>query len=148
MLTDSSYLSEMRSQAYRVRPSALICWVSALAVVSLLCGCSCRSTEGRQDALQSSNRATLEAKRTQPALSRASLETTNGLAAIQAFPSWMPLSRWVAELVPADQKVLLPQYRRENLTNKLALTIGLGFIGDENVVPEFKKTLFETKVGH
>src|SRR6266404_2215734 len=103
MLTDSSYLFEMRNVSYRARPGELICWVSGLAVVSLLCGCSCRSTEGRQDALQSSNRAALEAKRSQPALPRGLIETTTGLAAIQAFPSWMPLSGWVAELVPADQ---------------------------------------------
>jgi hypothetical protein len=69
----------------------------------------------------------------------------DALTGIQKYLNQKPSPHWLVQLKPEDQKVFLPRYENQQLTNKLALTIALAWIGDENVVSAFKKTLLERK---
>lgn len=59
-------------------------------------------------------------------------------------PQWMTIK----QLTPDDKNTLLQLYRQEqSIVKKSGLTIALGFIGDEEVVNEFRHTLSEKYAG-
>jgi hypothetical protein len=74
---------------------------------------------------------------------------SEGAEPIPQYPNLQPPPPWLSALKPGDKMLLLSRYRSESqLSNKLALTIALSFIGDEEVAEEFRKTLLKTPFDH
>lgn len=129
-------------------------FVSKLLLLCLASGCSeKRSMDGNSPPPeQSAQGAPQQVKPMTNSVSRGTnAPPTQGLEApqdalngIQQYPNQNPLPEWIVQLKPDDQKVLLSGYQREpELTNKLSLTISLAFIGDEQVVHEFTRTILK-----
>jgi hypothetical protein len=115
----------------------------SIIVIGLVLGCSKNAREPQSDSESVHDaRATPDRLVSNVAAEPVSEMRAERLRETFLFPHSKPSPSLIQELKAEDRMPLMARYLQESeLTNKLALTIALGFVGNEETVTELKNTL-------